>query len=1025
MVGEGWPRWSTLKVPGWSERSRTRGLPSGTGLAPLSSYIGGRFACGEFRRLLKALKNWFNPLTEPRGGGAVVVPENLPDDTAATFNPELMDMVRSSGLPATERWTETGTREVTEATADLSAGNTPLQPLLPETIAAGYRLHRVIARGGFGEIWEATQEVLSRVVAVKRLRQDLIDSNHSNPDRLRYLESAFRQEALVAAYLEHPNILPVHDLAVDGKGHLLLVTKLVRGLPWDVLIDRDRELSIEEFLDHHLPILESVAKAVAFAAARGIVHRDLKPTQVMVGEFGEVLLMDWGIAMFMHDPPPAPPTFAATIHKLAPTRIRSSNPAGTVTYMAPEQTEQTTANIGPWTDVYLLGGILFLLLTGRTPHDRESRHKSFFQASMGIVGNPWEIAPERNMPPQLVALAMECLQPRPEDRLPSVSDFIRMLSEYRTGASRRREAAELIARVSSHVSEVSDYKPLTADQGLVARALTLWPGFAEAERLHELITVRYARLALGNHDLKLARLQAERLPETHLARQEIVRKVALLEEEQSEARQRLDAAYEKAREAHSRADRLVAFLLDDLHSSLRAMNRLDLMGKVGREALEYFDSLAEEEPTVASISKRALASRNIGDVFRDQGNLEDTGAAFRTFQELSHRLVALDPSEPEWRALLASSFERLSGLEYLRGNLDESLRLLEQGLELTQQLRQDRAGDFEDDFLYAKLLHQKGIVMWRRRVLDPAFATQKLSLDLFASLSAAHPERDDFKQAYGWNLSTMGNVYRDLGNLPEAISFTQQGLAIRTAMAANDPNNRAYQDEVCWSVTNLALLREYGGDFAGALEAYAEAGRLRRRLASEDPTNAGHRNKLTFILSSKARNLYGMGRYEDACQISAESCEISRAIANADPSNVHEVGSHALNLGYRGLALFHAGRIEESREILAESKPAAHRAVSAVPENGVFQNACCQAYILEGNLAKLDGDYEAARRSWVAAMDILDKQSWRRSTGQGAGMHLELSILLGNFEDARADAVVLEQNKWMMPRWADLIANLA
>jgi serine/threonine protein kinase/tetratricopeptide (TPR) repeat protein len=976
--------------------------------------------------LLKTLKNWFNPLTEPRGGGPVVVPESLPEDTAATFNPDVLAIVRDSGLPDTERWQERADREPTEATADLASGvgTTSTNLISPETIAAGYRLHRVIARGGFGEIWEATQEVLLRVVAVKRLRQDLIDANHSNPDRLRYLEAAFRQEALVAAYLEHPNILPVHDLGVDTKGHLLLATKLVRGLPWDVLIDRNKDLPLEEFLDIHLPILESVAKAVAFAAARGIVHRDLKPTQVMVGEFSEVLLMDWGIAMFMHDPPPAPPTFAAAIHKLAPTRIKSSNPAGTVTYMAPEQTEPTTANIGPWTDVYLLGGILFLLLTGRTPHDRESRHKSFFQASMGIVGNPWELAPDRNLPPQLVNVAMSCLQPKPEDRLSSVNEFIRLLHDYRTGASRRREAAELVSRVTSHVTEVTDYKPLTADQGLVARAQTLWPGYAEAERLHELLTVQYARLALRNHDLKLARLQAERLPETHLARQEIVREVTRLETEQSEARQRLDAAYEKAREAHSRADRLVTFLLDDLHTSLREMNRLDLMGKVGREALEYFDSLAEEEPTVASMSKRAVASRNIGDVFRDQGNLEDTGAAFRTFQELSHRLVTLDPAEPQWRALLASSFERLSGLEYLRGNLDESLRLLELGLDLTQQLQLDRTGDFEDEFLYAKLLHQKGIVMWRRRSLEPAFATQKVSLDLFSRLSAEHPDRDDFKQAHGWNLSTMGNVYRDLGNLPEAIRYTQLGLDIRTELTTRDPNNRAYHDEVCWSVTNLALLREYGGDIEGALEAYAEAGRLRRRLVIEDPTNAGHRNKLTFILSSKGRNLYGMGRYEEACAITAESCEISRAIANADPSNVHEVGSHALNLGYRGLALFHAGRIKEAREVLAESQPAAVRAVSAVPENGVFQNARCQAYILEGNLANLDGNPVAARAAWSAAMEILDKQSWRRSTGQGAGMHLELSILLGNIEDARADAEILVKNSWMMPRCAELLATL-
>src|SRR5690606_21487394 len=101
----------------------------------------------------------------------------------------------------------------------------------------------------------------------------------------------FQQEAVITANLEHPNIVPVYDLGVDSDGRPLLAMKLVRGTPWDLLIDADfKELVTDEYLAKHLPILLSMCQAVAFAHSRRIIHRDLKPSQVMVGEFGEVLL---------------------------------------------------------------------------------------------------------------------------------------------------------------------------------------------------------------------------------------------------------------------------------------------------------------------------------------------------------------------------------------------------------------------------------------------------------------------------------------------------------------------------------------------------------------------------------------------------------------------------------------------------------------------------------------------------------------------------------------------------------------
>ncbi|MDX2175100.1 MAG: protein kinase [Candidatus Sumerlaeia bacterium] len=980
--------------------------------------------------MLHVLKNWLTPLSAPRAE-TVLHPAHLPDNPRATLNPTIHagatsgDFARMT-LPSVARWKVHRADEDPGETTPFLVSRDGM-PALPDAdgYAAGYKLRHVIARGGFGEIWEATQEVLSRTVAVKRLREDLLEKHREEPEMLLRLETGFRQEALVAAYLEHPNILPVHDLGVDGSGHLLLATKLVRGLAWDILLNVDKELPREAFLEKHLAILEQVSQAVAFAHRRGVIHRDLKPPQVMVGEFGEVLLMDWGIAMFTMEglPEGVEPALRGVV---APSRLNASNPAGTVVYMAPEQTEQSVRNIGPWTDIYLLGGILYELLTGRTPHEGESKHQSFFLASLGQVAPPWEVAPALNVPPQLSELAMDCLEPIPAKRLASVEEFIRRLNEFREGASRRREARTLLAQVSLEGPEPADYGPVARDQSLVARAMALWPGNRDAEAAYEALTLRHARLALRNRDLKLARIEATRLPAAHPERAALLAEVDRLEDEQARARERLDAAYARLRASHSRAERLVGFLLDDLHTSLKEVNRLDIMGKVGREALEYFDSLsAEEEQTPDAMAKRAAASRNIGDVFRDQGRLEDADAAFRAFHELAARLLEGEPGSAEAHARLASALERLSGIDYLRGRLDDALARLEEGLRLAGRLGELRRPTDADAFLQGKLAHQRGIVLWRRRRLEEALAAQLDSLARFESLAAAFPESVEYRQALGWNLSTLGNVHRDLGDLPEAIRRTEQSLATRAALCAADPDNKPLIDDECWTLTNLSLLREYSGDFEGALVSFAGAERLRRRLVEEDPSNAAHRNKLAFIVSSRARNLYGLERYAEAAAASAEATDITRRTSSADPGNIQELGSHALNLGYHGLALYYSGHVDEARATLAEAQPAARRAHATVPENGVYQNAVCQSLLLEGHLATRDGDAHRARACWDEARRILAKQSWRTATGQGVGMHFELSVFLGDHEAARDDARTLRERRWMMPRWERMLAGLA
>lgn len=388
---------------------------------------------------------------------------------------------------------------------------------LQEKYSVNFSLQTVLGEGGFGEVWEAIQTSMGRRIAIKRLRDRTPENlKQGQNDTYNTLKSDFRREALTTALLEHPNIIPVHDLGEDERGRPLMAMKLVRGNSWDELIKAEFDLPLNQFLQKHLSILIDVAQAVAFAHSKGIVHRDLKPSQVMVGEFGEVLLMDWGIAM-IYDPSLIEAEVKEIGRDFAPTRENAVCPAGTPAYMAPEQTKRDANLIGPWTDTYLLGGILYFLLTKSAPHSCGNAQEAFRKAAKGEVVPPIEMAPNRGITNDLNQLAMNALSPIKEHRFQTAQDFISAVQSYLSGETKKSEAHEIIAMVKEKLSEAAPgYDVLYQCQNLLFRALTLAPSMKEAEMMQADITQQLAERALGNNDLVLCRLMLQNMEQNDL-----------------------------------------------------------------------------------------------------------------------------------------------------------------------------------------------------------------------------------------------------------------------------------------------------------------------------------------------------------------------------------------------------------------------------------------------------------------------------------------------------------------------------
>src|SRR5437867_12319245 len=210
----------------------------------------------------------------------------------------------------------------------------------PELASDRYVILRPIGRGGMGSVYAARDEHLGREVAIKV-------SNAAAPAD--DLDQRLRLEAKVLARLEHPGIVPVHDAGLLDDGRWFYVMKLVRG---ETLADHAAALEHEAA---RLVVFERVAETVAFAHAAGIVHRDLKPSNVMVGQFGEVLVLDWGVARVLAGDARSRAGTEVTDGRSGGTEVggtANGTRMGTSGFMAPEQAHGDSSNAGPPADVY-------------------------------------------------------------------------------------------------------------------------------------------------------------------------------------------------------------------------------------------------------------------------------------------------------------------------------------------------------------------------------------------------------------------------------------------------------------------------------------------------------------------------------------------------------------------------------------------------------------------------------------------------------------------------------------------------
>ncbi len=337
-----------------------------------------------------------------------------------------------------------------------------------DTVGAEYELLTTLGEGGMGVVWDARQTSVDRQVALKMLKSKMADKKSE--------QQKFLAEAVVTGELAHPNIVPIYDVGENEAGALFYSMKKVQGTPWLKAI---KKMKFAE----NIEVLMKVADAIGFAHSRGVVHRDLKPENIMLGEFGEVLVMDWGLAH---------PT--SEFAKRRSINIAHSM-GGTPAYMAPEMATGPISKIGPGSDIYLLGGILFEIITGKPPHTGKNTTQCLFAAITNTI-RPTDKSGE------LLDIAYKAMATDPKDRYRTVLDFQAAIREYQSHS----ESISLSTRAAQDLEEADaaqDYQMFSKATFAFEEALALWAGNAKAAEGLELAKLAHAQTALAKGDYDL------------------------------------------------------------------------------------------------------------------------------------------------------------------------------------------------------------------------------------------------------------------------------------------------------------------------------------------------------------------------------------------------------------------------------------------------------------------------------------------------------------------------------------------
>jgi serine/threonine protein kinase len=740
----------------------------------------------------------------------------------------------------------------------------PLPPSVPQTGAAaqtafpappsvpGYHLLGVLGQGSMGVVYKARQVKLNRIVALKMLQHLPAASAAHHAARL----SRLRSEAEAIAQLQHADIVQIFELGEHNDLPYLALEHVAGG-------SLGRQLAgTPQPARQAAALVERLARAMHAAHQAGVLHRDLKPDNILLTSDGSPKISDFGLAKRLD----------AEISQTATGMVM-----GTPSYMAPEQAEGRSKEVGVAADVYALGAILYEVLTGRPPF-----RAATLLATLEQVKHDEPVPPSRlssQVPRDLETICLKCLHKEPARRYATAEALAHDLHHFLAGEPIQARPASFLERsarwarrrpTAAALLAVSVAATLALIVGATWHTMQLRESNARlqtaldtAEDLRDQREQQYRRAeanrlrAIKVVDEMVTWVGQQRLanvPHVEHARRDILEKALALHQELL-----------KENDTDPVARQRTGFALERVAVIHRLLGRPAEAEKANKQAIQIQEELVAEFPATA-IYRRDLAGglHNLSILYLDLRRFKEAEQAEQQVIAVYEKLVADFPADPFFRKLLADSLNLLANILQRANRRGEAEPVYRKVLKAQEALlaQSPRRTDYRRAL--ALTLNNLGFLLAGTRRLDEAESLFRRALDLQDKLVAERPDVADFRQDQAGSLFNLSLLLAMLRRDQESVTALRRSLALRDRLARDFPTRQDYQDqlvEACGTLWEMLWLTKQDQE---AETVHRQTLAAHERRVSTFPTVTGYRKALAEGQSALVQKLLRHGQLAEA-----------------------------------------------------------------------------------------------------------------------------------------------------------------
>ena len=814
----------------------------------------------------------------------------------------------------------------------------------PSEAAAGPRFHilHYHAEGGYGQISVALDEELHREVAFKELKSHYAD----NPQA----RTRFLLEAEITGRLEHPGIVPVYGLGHYGDGRPFYAMKFVRG--------DNLRTAIERFHDPQSPLAHNreawnlefrkllgrfldVCNAIQYAHSRGVLHRDLKPSNIMMGKYGETLVMDWGLAKVVGRPTDrivgsVDDATLRPVNASTGTATMEGSALGTPYYMSPEQAAGNLEDLGPATDVYSLGATLYHLLAGRPAFTEKDLDKVLELVRQGDFPPPCEV--NSRVPRGLQCICLKAMALRTEDR-------------YKSPIALAEDIEHWLAD-----------EPISIHRDSNLEKLGRWM------RRHKTL-VRIGGISL----LAIASISIVAAALINNARREAID----LAKRESQARRH---AVERLKEARDAVDLWLTSASEALKYTPNAQAARQQILLKAVEDYENFVNQNEEDFTLKL--ERSRTYLRLGDVRKMLEEPQAAENAYRTCEKLLTELEKSQPDSVEVSLELANCHTKLGILMSSNAKFDLAEHFFDQArFELRPLIQQHPDNNLLTDILASTLVNYGILLLQRMKLQDAEYALREAAAT-FEKLLRGDPKVARYRSGLAAAHESLGRVFIKSGRYEDATAAFRQAIQCSDALLTLDADNPSYLESRAEMRISQAEAFRAMGKYAEESEAYRIAIEDYRKLVQGWPDVPGYSEGIGLARSDHGLLLLNLGRAESAEKELREAQTIFDRLAVEYPAVYRYRHYQAFACDVLCQALSDLGRYDEALILIEAAREGYRKAAQGNPEFAEmpeFQELSSITHTHAGQLLAKLARYEDSAKEFLLAIESVESLMQRYS----------------------------------------------